>query len=827
MSVLITNETIKEVFHIAKSVARENYNAQYGASHLLQALLHNSFGLKDFLITIDKDPGYIYEWAEVRLEEYPKTTHLPEDISKDEKIDTILEEADDIRSKLGQDEISPLCLLAAISKPNVAYSLQELKSFPLREHEIINVFRGEDKKVHLQENHLTGQSAPDKNSFPAITSYCVDKTEQARNGKLDNIVGRDKELRMLIEILCRRTKPNVIIVGEPGVGKTALLEGFAIEINRGNVPEMLKEATLLELDTGALLAGTSYKGEIEDRLKKVINECKNINKAVLFIDEIHSLLDSKGSAGNVANLLKPELARGEITVIGATTQEEYRKIIEPERAFDRRFEVLNVEEPDQITCVKMIDVLLDGYTNHHKVEVDRSALADCVSLAKRYSKGKKLPDSAIDLLDRTMASIKMLDELSETELKAWKENYDKILEESDEKDPLLVDELIWNFNLLQNKLSPILWGSLSEQHTLQTSMDITQIKKIIDSTFTELIQLASVKREKVGKLELAAVMAAKTGIPIGEIQAKEKEKLLNMEEMLLKRVVGQDHALKTLADAIVENRSGLNKPGQPIGSFFLLGPTGTGKTELAKSVAELLFNDESAMIRFDMSEFKEEHSAALLYGAPPGYIGYEEGGMLVNKIRQQPYSVVLFDEIEKAHTSVFDVFLQIMDEGKVHDKLGKEGDFSNSLILFTSNIGSEEIVKHFEKNEIPTSKNLMKIMTESGRFRPEFLARITEIIPFAPINENMAEKIFSIQLKSLIKALSRLGIDFSISDKAIKNLALNGFSSKYGARQISGVIRSQLARPISKKIVREEVKAGQTISVSWNAGNEEVIWEIV
>ena len=824
MSVLITNETIKEVFHIAQSVARENYNAQYGASHLLQALLHNNFGLKEFLLNIEKDPGYIYEWAEVRVEEYPKTTHLPDEISQDEKIKIILEEADDIRSKLGLDEVTPLCLLAAIAKPNIAYSVQELKSFPLREHEILNVFRGEDKKVNLQESSLTGTSTPDKSAFPAISSYCVDKTEQARDGKLDNIVGRDKELRMLIEILCRRTKPNVIIVGEPGVGKTALLEGFAIEINKGNVPEMLKEATLLELDTGSLLAGTSYKGEIEDRLKKVINECKKINKAVLFIDEIHSLLDSKGSAGNVANLLKPELARGEITVIGATTQEEYRKIIEPERAFDRRFEVLNVEEPDEITCVKMIDVLLDGYKNHHKVEVDRNALADCVSLAKRYSKGKKLPDSAIDLLDRTMASIKMLDELSETELKSWKENYDQIISESDETDPLLADELIWNFNLLQNKLSPILWGSLSEQHTLETSMDIGQIKKVIDSTFEELIQLASIKREKVGKLELAAVMAAKTGIPIGKIQAKEKEKLLNMEEMLIKRVVGQDHALKTLADAIVENRSGLNKPGQPIGSFFLLGPTGTGKTELAKSVAELLFNDESALIRFDMSEFKEEHSAALLYGAPPGYVGYEEGGMLVNKIRQQPYSVVLFDEIEKAHTSVFDVFLQIMDEGKVHDKLGKEGDFSNSLILFTSNIGSEEIVKHFENKEIPTSKNLMKIMTESGRFRPEFLARITEIIPFAPITEEMAEKIFSIQLKSLRKALTRLGIDFSISDSAIKNLALNGFSSKYGARQISGVIRAQLARPISKKIVREEVKSGQTISVDWNAETEELIW---
>ncbi|MNK44643.1 Chaperone protein ClpB [compost metagenome] len=826
MSVLVTNETIKEVFHIAESVARENYNNQYGASHLLQALLHNNFGLKDFLLNIDKDPAYIYEWAEVRIEELAKTGHLPNDIVKDEKVSIILEEADDIRLKLGLDEISPLCLLAAISKPNVVYNVQELKSFPLREHEILNFFRGEDKNVNIHENHLTGHSTPNKNSFPAINSYCIDKTQQANQGKLDNIIGRDKELRMLIEILCRRTKPNVIIVGEPGVGKTALLEGFAIEINKGNVPEMLKEATLLELDTGSLLAGTSYKGEIEDRLKKVINECKSINKAVLFIDEIHSLLDSKGSAGNVANLLKPELARGEITVIGATTQEEYRKIIEPERAFDRRFEVLNVEEPDDVTCVKMIDVLLDGYKNHHKVDVDRSALADCVSLAKRYSKGKKLPDSAIDLLDRTMASIKMLDELSETELQSWKENYDKIIAESDETDPLLVDELIWNYNLLQNKLSPILWGSLSEQHTLEASMDIAQIKNIIISTFEELIQLASIKREKVGKLELAAVMAAKTGIPIGKIQAKEKEKLLNMEEMLIKRVVGQDHALKILSDAIVENRSGLNKPGQPIGSFFLLGPTGTGKTELAKSIAELLFNDEAAMIRFDMSEFKEEHSAALLYGAPPGYVGYEEGGMLVNKIRQNPYSVVLFDEIEKAHTSVFDVFLQIMDEGKIHDKLGKEGDFSNSLVLFTSNIGSEQIVEHFEKNEIPNSKNLMKIMTDSGRFRPEFLARITEIIPFAPINENMAEKIFSIQLRSLRKALTRLGIGFNIDDDAIKNLALNGFSSKYGARQISGVIRAQLARPISKKIVREEVKSGETIYVSWNNEKEDLDWVI-
>ncbi|WP_313503965.1 ATP-dependent Clp protease ATP-binding subunit [Kaistella carnis] len=826
MSVLISNETVKQLFHIAQSIAKENYNATFGAPHLLQALMHQDIGLRSFLQSIDKDPGYFYEWADVRIEDYPKTAHLPDEVAQSADVDKILEEADEISVKLGLDEITPLSILASITKPHVVYNAQELKSLPLREQEILNHYRAEDQNIGEKTDALFNSPFKDNVSFPSISAYCIDKTAQAKEGKLDQIIGRDKELRMLIEILCRRSKPNVIIVGEPGVGKTALIEGFAEEINKGNVPELLKNATLLELDTGALLAGTSYKGEIEDRLKKVINECKQMEKAVLFIDEIHALLDSKGSAGNVANLLKPELARGELTVIGATTQEEYRKIIEPEKAFNRRFEALTIEEPDDATCVKMMEVLLDGYKMHHKVEVDRAALPECVRLSKRYAKGKKLPDAAIDLLDRTMAAVKMLDELSENELAKWKEEYDALLKEEFAEESDLAEELIWHFRLLQDRLSPILWGSLAEQNDIDNSMSIEHIKKIIDDTFAELLTHAAVKREKVNKLELAAVMAAKTGIPIGKIQAQEKEKLINMESLLLKRVVGQDHALKVLSDAIVESRSGLNKPGQPIGSFFLLGPTGTGKTELAKSMAELLFNDEKAMVRFDMSEFKEEHSAALLYGAPPGYVGYEEGGMLVNKIRQQPYTVVLFDEIEKAHPSVFDVFLQIMDEGKVHDKLGKEGDFSNALILFTSNIGSEEIVKQFEEDKIPESKSLMQIMSNSGKFRPEFLARITEIIPFAPITESIAERIFRIQLKSLVTSLTRLGMELEISDEAVHNLAVNGFSSKYGARQISGVIRSRLARPISKKIVREEVKAGETICVDWDAALQELIWNI-
>ena len=832
MSTYSFSDSLKSAIQIAQSFAKEYHNERYYLGHLLRGLLHKEAGLHSFLTSIGKDISYMVEWSEIRMEEAPKVAVSPESPSAEQKVAQVIEEADNLRLKLGLDNIEPICVLAAIVKPNVGFTSDQLKSFPLKEKEILDLYL-EVKSVVASigdsgqgdNSGSSGQQSGNK-SAGNLLKYCIDKLSLAKEGKLDRIIGRDKETRMMLEILGRRSKPNVIITGEPGVGKTALIEGFALSLNDGTVPEILKGASLFELDMGALVAGASYKGEIEERLKGIIREIKEFDKAILFIDEIHTLLDPKGPAGGgAANLLKPELARGEITVIGATTQDEYRKIIEPEQAFSRRFEVLKVEEPDIVTATKMLNSLVGYYEEHHKLKVDKDVLEDSVRLAKRYVKERRLPDAAVDLLDRTMAALRMMNETTDQELEALSKEFEEIIQPdvfTSEKERLA--ELRWFNHILKSKLSPVLIGKLEnnvEEGKLESSEELADyLKDLIE----RLKVVAVDKHEFVTKQDVAAVVSYKTGIPLGKVQAQEQTKLMQMSEILKGRVVGQDHAIKALADAVVESRSGLNKPGQPIGSFFLLGPTGTGKTEVTKSLADFLFNDEKAMIRFDMSEFKEEHSAALLYGAPPGYVGYEEGGMLVNKIRQQPYSVVLFDEIEKAHPSVFDIFLQILDEGKMHDRLGKEGDFSNSIIIFTSNIGSEWIVEEFNKGVIPKSAQLMEIMTKY--FRPEFLARLTEILPFAPISEENVVRILDIQMKSLLESLHKQGISLNIEPEAKKTIALTGFTPKYGARQISGVIRTFLRRPISKMIVSGEVKKGQTIQVDLNEAGE-VTWNVV
>jgi len=825
MSITNISESVKLAIRVAQSLAKEYHNPEFTAAHLLKGLMHKEVGLRSFLSSIGKDEEYISEWAEVRIEELDKIADTPDEAKGSPEIGRVFEEADLIRIKLGLDLITPVCVLTALAKPTVGFKPDQLKSFPIKERELLDLYI-KDEEIQQAVAPAGGEPGKAKNSAAstALHKYCIDRIALARDGKTDPIIGRDKEARMIMEILGRRTKPNVIITGDAGVGKTALVDGFAQDIIADRVPALLKGVQLFELDLGSIIAGASYKGEIEDRLKNILKEIKQFDKAVLFIDEIHTLLDSKGPiGGGVGNLLKPELARGEITVIGATTIDEYRKIIEPEQAFSRRFEVLQVNEPNETAAVKMLEKLAGQYEAHHQLKIQPDALPECVRLAKRYMKDRRLPDSAFDLLDRTMAAIKMMNDTSETVLAELTASL-LTLTQSDESEEQSVADYNWLYNQLQDKVSPVLLGQLTDETQVEAFETVEEYQEYLTRNLQALNVLAAQKTDEVAKQDIASVVSYKTGIPLGKLQAGEKEKLLNMEDFLKRRVVGQDRALKSVSDAILESRSGLNKKGQPIGSFFLLGPTGTGKTELAKSIAEFLFNDEKAMIRFDMSEFKEEHSAALLYGAPPGYVGYEEGGMLVNKIRQQPYAVLLFDEIEKAHPSVFDTFLQILDEGHMHDRLGKEGDFSNSLILFTSNIGSEWIAGQLEKGENPTSQQLMEIM--AGHFRPEFLARLSEIVPFAPISENNVVRIFEIQLKGLIEALEKQGITFEISKEATTMLALSGFTPKYGARQLSGVIRNELRRPISKYIISGELKKGNAIIVTKHETEDRLNWEI-
>ncbi|GAB4021313.1 ATP-dependent Clp protease ATP-binding subunit [Spirosoma migulaei] len=815
-------ESVKRAIQIAQALSKEYQNELFAPAHLLMGLLHNEVGMASWLAVIGQDVPYLREWAEVRLEASPKSSRLSPNPPGDEQVKTAMELADLVAMQLGKAQTDPVCVLAALLKPGVAFTAEQLRSLPITQAELMQAaladadvqtaVASDSKETGQQKSSSSASATPGQ----ALLRYCVDKTAMAAEGRLDPIIGRDREVRMMTETLGRRTKPNVILVGEPGVGKTALADGFALNIVAGQVPNHLQNARLLELDLGALVAGASYKGEVEDRLKSILKELKQDTKIILFIDEIHQLLDSRGPLGTgVANLLKPELAKGNLTVIGATTLDEYRKYIETDEAFSRRFDVLRVEEPNVETAIRMIQRLVPFYEKHHQLSVGTDAVAEAVTLAKRYSRNRRLPDAAVDLLDRTLSAVRMISERTPAEVAQLTEQLDALIVNSEGTDSLR--DLRYLHQELENKISPILLANLTadaatdEEAVTDPFETASTLSDHIRQTLGRLTEMMATAKTSVDRHDVAAVISHKTGIPLGKIQSQERDKLLAMDEVLKKRVIGQDHAVKAVADAILEARSGLTKAGQPIGSFFLLGPTGTGKTELAKSLADFLFNDESFLIRFDMSEFKEEHSAALLYGAPPGYVGYEEGGLLVNKIREKPYSVVLFDEIEKAHPSVFDIFLQILDEGRLHDRLGKEGDFSDAVVLFTSNIGSQLVIQRFGEGQIPTTNELMESM--SRNFRPEFLARLTEIVPFAPISEENAIRIFSLHLRGLTDQLTKQGITLDLTTEARRHLALSGFTPQYGARQLKGVIRNQLRRPISRMIIAGEVTKGSAIQV--------------
>jgi ATP-dependent Clp protease ATP-binding subunit ClpA len=817
------SEDLKQAITIAQAIAKEFINEKVTPAHLLKALLNKEVGLRPFLESIGKDVYYLDEWADVRIESSPKAGKAKDQPVADEQSQIVLIEADNFRLKLSKDLIDPVCVLASLSTPGVGFSYDQLKTFPVTQKEILDaLINKSDLDNILGAPSQDGKKGITEKKQNALLKFCTDKTDLARQGKLDPVVGRDRELLMIAEILGRRSKPNVMIIGDPGVGKTALVNGFTKNIIDQKVPATLKDAKIFELDFGSLVAGASYKGEIEDRLKSIIREIEQFDKAILFIDDIHMLLDKQAGASGAANLLKPELSKGVLTIIGTTSIDNYSKHIETDEAFSRQFEIIKVEEPTEDATLRMLETIVPLYEHHHTIKVGQDVMKEAIRLAKRYLKERSLPDSAIDLLDRTMSGVRMMKDTSENELTAltdilnlMKGNENK----DDEKD--IIKELRAFYNQVKDSISPLLLAQLDDQTDVMAIKTPDEVLEYVTTMLTNLGIASKKEKDSLDKGDIGAVVSHKTGIPIGKVQSQERDRLMNMDDHLKRRVVGQDHAIKSITEAILESRSGLSKAGQPIGSFFFLGPTGTGKTELAKSLAEFLFQDESFMIRFDMSEFKEEHSAALLYGAPPGYVGYEEGGLLVNKIRQQPYSVVLFDEIEKAHTSVFDIFLQILDEGKLHDRLGKEGDFSNSLILFTSNIGSDYIVDSFNKGVIPPSTDLMEIM--SRHFRPEFLGRLTEIVPFAPINEKNIVKIFDIHLKNLLKSLELQGITLIIEQEAKEKLAMSGFTPKYGARPIIGIIRSRLRRPLSKMIIAGKIGKGSVVTVKTD-NQGEIIW---
>lgn len=818
---------------IARSIARDHRHGNFSGNHLLRALLNEDVELAPRLEEWGVDVMYLKEWVDFRISDYPKSMLVAEEPQPDEGVIKLMEFADMIRLKISEKKITPLAVLIAICRKDIIYSEDQLRSLPFTESDLLNfALQGQSSTAETghsaRETGISNSSTlGQKPDLKTLARFCVDKTALARDGKIDPIIGRDGEIRQMIETLSRRTKPNVLLVGEPGVGKTALVEGFALNIINEEVTGQLRSAIVLELDTGALVAGASYKGEFEDRLKKVIKEVKLFEKAVLFIDEIHILLDPKGAFGaGAVNLLKPELARGAITVIGATTNEEYRKFIEGDEAFNRRFEKLNIEEPNEEAAVRMLRAIQPKYEEHHKLKMERDAVAQCVVLAKRFLRERSLPDSAVDLMDRTMAAVRLLQEGSNEVIDALVEELKKLSEGEIAQDSnAYFQELKWFKSQMNHRLSPILIAAQEESEGEKTEILLPeQLHDHLKDKLQKVKVLAGEKIEAITSAHVASIVSYKTGIPAGKIQSKEKERLMTMEAALLQRVIGQDHALSIIADAIRAGRTGVNDPEKPVGSFFFLGPTGTGKTELAKSIADFLFNDPDAMIRFDMSEFKQEHATAALLGAEPGYVGYEKGGPLISKIRERPFSVVLFDEIEKASKEIFDVFLKILDEGKAKDKLEKVGDFSKAIIVFTSNIGQQYITQSFDAGKIPDRVELETNMKQY--FRPEFLGRLDGIVPFAPLREGSMLRIFEIHFAKLRKRLENLGIKMEVSEAVKKYIAQLGYSEEFGARPLIRAIKQHLSHPLSTMIIKGELQAGDRLSVDLAEGGN-LDWKVV
>jgi ATP-dependent Clp protease ATP-binding subunit ClpB len=852
----LSNFTIKaaEVIQQSQQVAFNHSNSNIETEHILKALLEQKESPVEYLLK--KNAINVQELenrVDKQIERLPKISggEPAQNISRE--VNNVILKAGSIIKQFNDEFITPEHLLLALLQVN-DNTAKLLKDFGLNE-------KGLTEAIKELRKGSTVTSQTQETQFNALNKYAKNLNEMARQGKLDPVIGRDEEIRRTLHILTRRSKNNPILVGEPGVGKTAIAEGLAMRIVNGDVPENLKSKVIYALDMGQLIAGAKYKGEFEERLKGVVKEvATSEGEIILFIDEIHTLVGAGGGEGamDAANILKPALARGELRAIGATTLNEYQKFFEKDKALERRFQKVQIDEPNEEDAISILRGLKDRYETHHHVRIKDEAIIAAVELSHRYITDRFLPDKAIDLIDESAAKLRLemnsmpeeLDKL-ERQMRQLEIEREAIKRENDEEKLKDLNTQLANLAVerdtlkakwkeekdlvekIQNSKAEI--ESLKQQaEQAEREGDYGRVAEIrygkikeqeknitdLQNGLNELSQNSKrLMKEEVDAEDIASSVAKATGIPVAKMLQSEREKLLHLEHELHKRVVGQEEAIEAVADAIRRSRAGLQDPKRPIGSFIFLGTTGVGKTELAKALAEYLFDDESMMTRIDMSEYQEKHTVSRLVGAPPGYVGYEEGGQLTESVRRKPYQVVLLDEIEKAHPDVWNVMLQVLDDGRLTDNKGRVVNFKNTIIIMTSNMGSQIIQDNFEKiteknhEEIVETTKLEVMNLLRQQVRPEFLNRVDEIILFQPLMHKQVRQIIRIQLENLKRMVEKNGIDLRFSDYLINYLAETGFDPQYGARPLKRMIQKEIVNQLSKKILAGEVDRSHPVLI--------------